>query len=537
MARKQGKPKSPVGAVVASTQPVLDATREASQGPLPPTSAGSGRGGSVMGAPLIEGTFVRAPAPAFVESPFGERYISSKPKTLITGDVLLRAQMWAFSMKGYQDYGTPTNVVLGLDDGEVLLQDWYSLVRDMAKRTLKYKHLPTSLTDTDMLRKIMDVYFWAVANTGVLLNLNRLLQYNQALANVAVYVPRYASRITRVWRRLSTIPMPPFLKAHAVRNSQIVFAPGVLAPTLRLWSPLFLLASGSGGPTITSGALNYRIGELLTGDTAGVPYLQSLVNDLESVAKWLEVGTPAIIDDFVAVKDLIDMSADIVPGTFTQGIPQPQSLPGLSSDPGVITDLLRRAVFRKDVITAGTDRWIMFPVPEMSEFGDRIPVCGFGQPTMYDFCLMGAPKYGIFGDDLSAKSDDVDSDIRVPGTDFQILDHTNITVSDIRSIFGSKVTYYDEEIYYGPAGTVENLVSAFDVDVANTIREQALKDSLRGLHPWDKLRYGDRETWSSNWVRAVEEVGYGYVMYQEAGDLGWNHAEFLGKQLAVPYFR
>jgi hypothetical protein len=111
----------------------------------------SAGGGSVMGQLITEGTFLQHPNPTFVDSPFGQRYVSAKPKALIQNDVLVRSCALAFTIRGYADTGTVDTLnVQGTGDAELLLQDWYTLVRDMAKRSLKYKHLPTTLTDVDV---------------------------------------------------------------------------------------------------------------------------------------------------------------------------------------------------------------------------------------------------------------------------------------------------------------------------------------------------------------------------------------------------
>lgn len=520
--RNRGKPAAEAVAPTTAAKAELDSAKDGSTGNPKPFVGG----GSVMGTVITEAAFLRPPLPTFMDSPFGQRYLCAKPKSCINGDVQARGQIWAFSLRGYCTYGTV--VAAELAEGENLLKDWYPLVRDMAKRSLKYKHLPTTLSDYNMLKYWCDAYFYVLANLTTLLNLNRLLQYNAAFSYLCAILPTYMSRITRLWRRLSALSAPPFLKAHAIRNGQVVFAPGVLAPTIRMWSPEFLLPSGSGGPSPY--ILDKEIDEILPVAAELGPF----VYGLELTEKWLETGATAISSDFIAVRDLVDMSADIVPGTFVPGLPDPKDVPGLSIDLSVITDLLRRAVFRKDVITAGTDRWIIFPVPEMSDLGGRIPVCGLGQPTMNDFTYLGAPKYGVFyGAAAGTKSVDVDSNLMVPGTDFQMISTMDISATDARSIFGSKTGTPDEEMWTAPLGTAADIFSAYDLNVASTIRAAIRGDALRMLHPWDDVRYHDRDAWAAGWTRLVEEVGYSYLMYMEPSDLAYNYAEFLDRKSVV----
>lgn len=321
-----------------------------------PLSHGPGGSGSVMGNVLTEGSFLQYPSPTFLESPFGQRYIATKPRAVLKSDIAVRMQMWMFDVQGFQDYGTFTLATIpGVTEGKTLLRDWYGHVRDMGKRNLKYKHLPTTLTDTMMLIYFLNVYFWVLANLTTLLNLNRLVQYSAGFAYLSVNLPQYMSRITRLWRRLSAIKAPSFIKAHAIRNGLIVVGPD-LAPTVRFWSSLPLLVAGSGGPTIT--AISNHSSALLVSATD----LGTLVANLESAERWLEVGTSAIGTDFIAMKDLIDMCSDIVPGAFETGLPDAANLPGITPEPSVYNDLLRRCYISKDIVTAGTDRWTMFPI-------------------------------------------------------------------------------------------------------------------------------------------------------------------------------
>jgi len=515
-----GKPS----AGLLPTNKELDAARDGSS---PMTSQRGG--GSVMGQVITEASFLRPPNATFQDSPFGQRYLTTKPKALSTDEVLVRGSVWGFSVRGYFGDAAPP-LQLGVPDGEQLLRDWYSLVRDMAKRALKYKHLPTTLTDTDMLIYIMDVYYYLVANLATLINMNRLLQWNPGFARIGQQLPKYMSRITRLWRRASVLAMPTFLKMHAIRNGQIVHVPGVLAPTFRLWSPEFLLSTN--GPTIT--ALNYDMDTILCSDA----HMGTFVTNLESAERWLEVGDPDIATDFIAVMDLINMTMDIVPGAFDAGLPRPEDCPGLSQDPGVLTDLLRRAVFRKDVITAGTDKWIVFPCAEVTQLGGRIPVVGFGSPQLHDFTLLGAPKYGFFDSDLTLIYGDVDSTFCIPGTEIPLQGNMSAAVTSWKDAFGKKTGGMgDETQWVAPDGSPLVRSTAFDVDVAGTWRLQIGYDSIQMMHPWDVIRCASRDSWVYEVSSIVDEKIFGFLMYMDSIDLGENWAEFLGKTLGVPYMK
>lgn len=247
MVRKRVLPKDEV----AATAP-MDSARDGST-PLNPS--GGGGGGSVMRGDLItEATFLQPQPVTFVDSPFGQRYLSRKTRSLSRDDVVLRMGLWAFDVRGYHDYGAVTLDVPDALAVDYLLQDWYPLVRDMGKRNLKYKHLPLTITDKQMLRYWMNAYGTLVSNNCALLNLNRLAMVNTALSTVSALLPRYMSRLTRLWRRTSALSAPTLLKAHAIRNGMIPYLPNFCSPYVRFWSmeegPI--LAAAAGGPTLVS---------------------------------------------------------------------------------------------------------------------------------------------------------------------------------------------------------------------------------------------------------------------------------------------
>lgn len=511
----------------------LDAARDGSS-PLekaPPASTNT-----PAGSLLTEATYLEPPPMVFVESPFGQRYASRRPKTIgLIQDVGVRIEQWQSSCIGYKDYGTVagTPVVPGYSNGERVLQDWYSYSRDMGKRALKYKHLPVNLSDENMLIYIMDVYHYLIANLTMLLNLNRLPHWNYVLADLNTYLPKYMARITRCWRHASALRMPPFWKAHAIRNGMIAYVPNILAPTIRLWSCNGLLAHVSGGPDITDPWND--LDDLFTTDLT----LGQFVEALETTERWLRMGETGIITDFTAVKDLIDMTRDITPGTFDPGLPDSAKVPGLSGDQTLATDLLRRAVFRKDKVPAGTDQWIIYPIPNYADYGEMIPIVGFGAPTIYDFTLLGAAKYGHFTGDLTSLVEDVNTAFRYMGTDYHV--RAQGSVGEIRDVFGldgSAADLYDEVIgFIDSTGAVaySKVYDAFDCNSASPWRTQLLQDPIRRMNPWDIIRAANQSGWTDLWKRMTGEKVHGYQMWVDPQDLGQNYAEFLARSLGIPF--
>jgi hypothetical protein len=448
--------------------------------------------------------------------------------------------VWMFDIAGYHDVGTVTDVSsYGVEATKTLLADWYGHARDLAKRSIKYKALPTSLTDTQMLRYWCNVYHYALANLAMVGNVYRLGHYNIGLREATKYISRYYSRAQRDWRDMSTLPAPPFLKQHAIENGTPVCVPGLLAPTIRFWSPANLLASASGGPTLTGYA-----NRLLVGMASGEAWWTTLLGDIEAAYRWLARGETAIIDDFVAVTDMIDMIADVVPGTFEQGLPKFADLPGMNSNPRVVNDVLYSAICRKNDKDAATDRWTVFPVGGDDTFGGRIPVHGVGPMELTNnFTLFGAPKWGWFnaaGPGTGTYAADVDSAVRLCGSDIWVRDWTTITGPVVADVFGgtADVQQYSEELLYGPIAANTPMYSRC-YRVAATLATHWMQDSIANLNPWDVMgALDDSDSWQPEIYHAlVQERGYTWQFWEEPEDLGNNTAEAVAQLLRIPYIR
>jgi hypothetical protein len=526
--RKSRKPAK------AGTSGTLDAEKD---GSVPATSGGIGGGSAFRGELLTEGAYLQPVPPSYVDSPFGQRYLVRKTRSMSLDDIVIRGQVWAFDVRGYHEYGTVTLDIPDTLGAENLLLDWYPLVRDMAKRSLKYKHVPTTLATTPaLLRHWINAYFFVVANCTVLLNLNRLAMINTGLSKVTEFFPQYMSRVARLWRRTSALSAPSWIKAHAIRSGLIVQKPGFTCPVIRLWTSDVLLPTASGGPTITPSG-NTGLSSFTT-----VAELTKLVATLESVEKWLEIGHASVgMVDFIAVKDLIDMTSDIVPGAFATGLPDGASMPGIVSDPGILTDIFARAMFWKDDQT--TDKWAIFPIPEEGNFGGRVPIVGFGPGgSVYEHTLLGAPKYGHLNS-LTARSANVDTIFRALGTDLCMGINGIYLCTDAalnaRLAFGDLTQYGDEECRReGLPATSIQLFKAIDWDLAATVRDWFVKDSIASKHVWSHGMGSIRSGFVANeWPRFVDEARVDYQFWSEAQDLGANYALLVANALGIPYIR
>jgi hypothetical protein len=345
------------------------------------------------------------------------------------------------------------------------------------------------------------------------------------------------SRITRLWRRASALFAPPLVKAHAIRNGQIVEWPGLHVPVFRAPMRTFLLASGSGGPTFTDGDWPTMV--ILGSDDGGspvVPHLATLVSDLENLERWLEVGTATIQTDFIAFRDLVDMSHDIVPGTWQPGLPDLKDMPGITTLADVTTDIFARAICRKNNVNLGTDRDIIFPVPWDSDFSERIPIAEFGQPhPIYSHTLLGMIKFGLFDDEaVGSKAADVSSAARFFGTDHWVRDNYTLANQDIYTVFGGDQM---EGVSVAPTGGRYSVGDYWDVDGSEYYTSLMTHDPMRFKHIWDAIRFADAFSWGNYWERVVDENRQSALFWSEPEDICTNYAELIGKAFGIPYFR
>jgi len=511
-----------------------DATRDATTSPLAPTPKGGGGGSVFNSAMLTEGTYLQPTGLTFVESPFGQRFLSRKTRAMSRDDIVARGQVWAFKSDFILGYGSATYDIPDATGPYQLWLDWYSLVRDMGKRSLKYKHLPLTLaTYPNIPTWWTEAYFVVLANLTMLGNLNRLPMVNVGLSALAANLPVYMARISRLWRRLSAIPAPTLFKAHAIRNGMIPFNPNYTCPVIRAWTMDTLLASASGGPTRTN--ISGTLFEILMDSTK----LGTFVSNLESIERWLETGTDALSTDFTAFKDIVDMTADVVPGTWSAGLPDMASLPGVVNDPNLINEVYCRAIHWKDDQT--TDKWGVFPIAAEANFGGRLPIAGFGAPhPMYDFTLFGAPKFGHFNDGVT-RLQDVDGIWRSPGSDMPVfVEHLVTGTFNTREIFGalSGDSHNEECMLRDGSSTPINVYNAADWNSASGIRTLLESDSMKSKHIWADVMPQIRDSFIDHvWPRFVDEARFQYIFWVEAPDLCLNTTTVLAQALGIPYIR
>lgn len=532
MSRKRDK-STKVGASASGT---LDSSHDGSS-PMSPESKG---GGSVMaGSLLTEGSYIAPPKLTFIESPQGQRYIARKSTPMSLDDVGMRLRAKIFDIRGYFDVGSITRVDLdGYKGGEQLLLDWYPLVRDMGKRSLKYKHLPLTMTDYTLVIGWLNTYFYVLANMTTLMNMNRLAMFSIPFSQVDQYFAQYMARITRLWRRTSVLSAPPFLKAFAIRSGMIPWIPMKMAPVVTLWRHDVLPASVKSLLTTTQGDLWTQLAGVAGSPVT--PNLSQLVASLEQAERWLEVGTIALSTDFTAMRDLVDMTADVVPGTWAQGLPDSASLPGLSQDATLLNDVLARACLSKDQVVAGVDQWGLFPNPEYGILLGRAPIQGFGAPDpLLDFTQLGSVKFGFWNVTPTTFAHDVNTACRLVGTCIDCVANLSTGISQAAAdAFGHTIadtTLIDEVIIrQGDYATATGYQDGINCNDAAAIRQHELDDTIKDNHLWHRSQYALRGTPTAHTItRFVDETDPDFLFWADPEDYGLNYAQFIADRKSV----
>lgn len=514
---------------------MAEATGTAESVPLVGSGGGGGGGSALRGGLEVDTSIIMAPKPSFVSSPYGQRYLNRRAIGTSVGDVLARAEMWASNIACYYDHGTVSSPGLyGTTNIDNLLQDRYGLYRELGKRSIKYKALPITITDYTVWRDMDNADLFLLGNVGSLLNLSRLNHYNYGCSILTQYLGKYMSRLSRLWRSLSAKPMLGIVKSHGLRNSQITSVPGEQSVYIRWWSSAMLRSTnGPGNPDASIGG--YSVMAILMNDAM----LGKWVEYLETVERWSRMGATAIATDWIAIRDMIDMIIDVVPGVYTTGLPKVSEMPGITSDVSILTDVFARCVTEKDDVNVGTDQWNIFPVPDALGMNGRIPIAGFGQPGVMDFMLLGAPKFGIFSGDMTKQIGDVNSAVRLVGSDLRVTDQVLNPngVVDADKAFGLAIASGgEEEILVEGTATAIALSSSIEVGSANDVSFLS-QASLKSKHPWMIHRFAVKGGVAAGYNRWVESPNFGYLFYAEPADLIENNIVAFATAMGLPYLR
>jgi len=316
-----------------------------------------------------------------------------KTRTMSASDRSFVITSYAFTIRGYADKGSPTNHPLELGRGVQIMQNWYTQTKEIVtKDRPSVVDFPANLSNPDLLMGYHNVYYYVAAWCVLFSAMEKLSTYDPALQTFCMYLPRVRSRLRNVWNRLNTCPVMPQVIAHAIRNGPPLGPSTRMPLMIRCPSHVFFPTVANGGPAAGGLGASYVWTVFDTLATA-----QAFVSWLENLVGWLENGNATSAADMRAMKDMMNQATASgkmgVP--FVKGVlPDITEVPGLTMDPGVLTDCIARAVLLKNVIQAGADDLAVWPVQGIALLLNRIPILGIGPATSYDGTLWGAPKFG-----------------------------------------------------------------------------------------------------------------------------------------------
>jgi hypothetical protein len=450
----------PAGAVPAA-DPAPEKTGDKKGGRDRRGKGGGGGGGKVAdpqsGNFVTDTAYLPPIAQSFAKTPFGRIVPVTKSESMraIAGDVAYRCLMYAVDYKGYFAYGTSvpedefSREIMG---ASALTSQWFPAAREfLAKAQPELLQQIADLTNTSLPKQYYNVYATWVGNMVTMLNVARLGMMSAEFSELTKYFPRFMGRITRNWRRGSTLPVFSVVRDDAISLGAIGYWPGVCQPVLRFYNLLY--GPTAGGPATLAEVFTSHSATLAVTDDpiliiSDVTKLGYFVEWLEGLEGWLERGTATILTDFLAMKDMMNRVAARaeLAGSIVRGLPGSDVFPGLTLDKSMFTDILTRLVTWKEDVTAGVDIWYGWPLNgETSEMG-YVPVFGLGTPSLFDYVNIGVPKFIRFASHPGEPLADVNDSFYCDGTRHHIATDF-MTDTDARAIFGHAVTDVADELY------------------------------------------------------------------------------------------
>jgi hypothetical protein len=482
------------------------------------------------------------------------------------GDIAFRGLQFAVDLKGYFTYGTGasgypsafSSVISGMDG---MHGYWYEAAREyLAFKDPALLYTLDHLSNTSLPRQYNVAYEVLIGCLGQLINMNRLAIQGVEYSNLTRYIPRYMSRITRCWRRTSTLAAMSLARQQGLDMTVVPFWPGILAPVFRWYTLEYAAPATNHIPTLSQIAteLDFAI-ENTDADThetfltmiEDLTGLNVIVTWLERLELWLEMGDNAIGDDFRAfrvMRDKIAVCGDArIAASYVRGLPDSATLPGFTPSKEALTDYVLRLLALKQQVPLGTDGWLTYPVDGVLELEGQIPVMGLGQPTLFDYTNFGVPKFAYFSCNAGMPESwkaNVNDDMICDGTRHHVT-----LVPEGASINGAVVTG-DLSKMFGQTQATALATQITDEEIAYKGKQQRSRlywvggpDAL--LRPAaDGLSIAEHEFFrrfvafeSSETVvmeAQLAEGDFDYIYYIEPRELAMNTIQLLQQTFALP---
>lgn len=502
---------------------VLDAEKAAAiPASVPATSGGGGSSGF---SPVIQNRLVQPFVPGLIQSPYGPSYLTRRSRPLPADAVQARSFGLQFDIKGYVYKGVaPTEVLNEYQAGENLLTiNWYPAMRQRAKEQLQWKATPTALVAGGTVTDWMNIYFYAVANAGVLINLDRLYQLNQACSSLYTYLPGKISRVKKLWGRLRSVVAPKFLAAEAMKRGLVFSESPDSAVHIIKWSESPLVVYG--GPADYTDYANASMYFCLSNDT----YLTNLVDNIEKATWALESAVTYdanMAADFIAIRDVMEMLSNTMPELYGKFLPADMDMPGLIVDPRLGDIVYRCALEQYETKGASADEVTLFPVTKMTEFANKIPIIGRGIPDEEDFSFWGKPKVYTTNDSTAG--------LRYGPAANKLVGYGTIFAAHWVN-WGTLGNWTKDYLYTREDGWVnDTLDAATDFGDGAGIRAWINMHGRIIEHAYWPHIFASQLTTTLEW-RFLDDLRVDYQFWMDEEDLGGNYAMFLAKNVGLPY--
>jgi hypothetical protein len=501
---------------------VLDAEKAAAVPASVPTTGGGGQSGF---SPIRQNTLVQPFVPGLIQSPYGPSYLTRRSRPIPADAIQAISLGLQFDIKGYVIKGTShTELLNEYNAGETLLStNWYPAMRQRAKEQLQWKATPTALVAGSTVQDWMNIFFYAVANCGVLINMDRLYQVNQACSSLYTYLPGKVARVKRLWRRLQSVVAPRFLAIEALKRG-LVFSESPDAPVhVVKWSECPLVVYG-GAADYTDYA-NRSMYFCLSNDT----YLTNLIDNIEKAVWALESAVTYdanMAADFIAIRDVMEMLSNSIPDLYGKFLPNDTDLPGLIVDPRLGDIIYRNALENYETKGASADEVSFFPVTKMTDFANKIPIVGRGSPDEDDFSLWMKAKCYTYNDSTAG--------LRYGAASNKFIGYG--TVFPARHAGWATLGNWGQNYFYTreDGWVQDNLDSATDFGDGAGIRAWLNMHGVVTDHVYWPHVFANQLTTSLEW-RFLDRIKVDYQFWMDEEDLGGNYASFLAKNLGLPY--
>jgi hypothetical protein len=458
--------------------------------------------------------------PEMVDSGFGPRYLTDRSRPIAADAIQLLVESWVFDIRGYHTSGAPTPTLNFYNKGQELLGMWYTYMRELGKNTLKYKHSPTTIADTENFCDFLNCGFFAIANLTMLFNVSTMSMYNQAFAALTTNLPQKRGRMSRLWDRISAVPLPAFLKDHAVLCGLITGEINGYPPYIRIWAetPVLTVLYGFSGDYVDQSGIEPYL--KLTVDAN----LNNLLDNIEKAVQVLEGNVDVALtpddEDIIAIRDCVDMLRDVPSHVkvFNSGLPNAAEIAGISRSAWHKTQLFGRAIILSDTKGVAGDEYNAFPTIHLSALDEKIPVMGWGEcKPDYDFTLFGAAK-------LTQLNDDAAGIFYTPQTNPTIYYGTDMRVT--RN--GTRLDMYTREDGW--------VTPTLDVDWGDGAGIRTAENTFHPLrqHVFYPIRYASQLAGALE-LRFLDSLGVDYKVYVDDQDFGENYVFMLMRELNVPY--